>query len=160
MLATPEDLDEAALARWLGDFYSWDLVDGACFNVFWKLPDAYEKAAAWSELPGEYARRAGFALMAALALKDKKAPDAAFLPFKTYLLAGAPDDRNFVKKAVNWALRQIGKRNLALHPLAVDWAEEMQKLDAPAAKWSARCALRELHSEKVLTKLEQKAAKA
>jgi 3-methyladenine DNA glycosylase AlkD len=114
MVAEPRRLTEAQMEAWAADFDSWNLCDGACGNLFSRTPLAWELAPAWGAREEEFVRRAGFVLMATLAVHQKTAPDAAFLAFFPLIERYAPDDRNFVKKAVNWALRQIGKKNPAL----------------------------------------------
>jgi 3-methyladenine DNA glycosylase AlkD len=140
-LITPRQMD-----RWARQFDSWDVCDQACQNLFRYTPYAFDKAAEWSRAKPEFVRRAGFALMAGLAVKAKKATDAQFEPFFPLMVEAATDDRNFVKKAVNWALRQIGKRNAKLRVTAIAVAEEIQKIDSRAARWIASDALRELRS--------------
>ncbi len=144
LVDVPEQVSEAQMERWVRDFDSWDVCDQVCSNLFDKTAFAYRKAVAWSRREEEFVKRAGFALMAALAWHDKSASDAAFRKFLPAIKRGATDERNFVKKAVNWALRQIGKRNAALHRAAITAAREIQQIDSPAARWVAADALREL----------------
>jgi len=129
---------------WVKDFDSWDICDNACLHLFDRTPWAYEKAKGWSSRGEEFVKRAGFALMAVLAVHDKKRSDNDFIKFFSLIKKGATDERNFVKKAVNWALRQIGKRNAALRKRAIKLAEEILKIESPSARWIARDALREL----------------
>lgn len=138
---TPDQLDS-----WVADLDSWDLTDQFCNKLVVKTPHAWELAASWAERPRQYVRRAGFSLMAQLAVHDKAAPDAAFLPLLELVSAHARDERNFVKKAVNWALRQIGKRSGALRAEAMATADRLLALDSKAARWIARDALRELEN--------------
>ncbi len=147
-LVTPKQMD-----RWIAGFDSWDVCDQVCANLFDRMPIAYEKAIEWSRKEGEFEKRAGFALMAALAWHDREAEDKKFLPFFPFIKKGATDKRNFVKKAVNWALRQIGKRNKNLNKAAIVTAKEIQRLDSKAAKWVASDALRELESPAVKKRL-------
>ncbi|HEY0895994.1 MAG TPA: DNA alkylation repair protein, partial [Sphingobacteriaceae bacterium] len=119
LIADPRELTGDLMDRWVSDFNSWDICDQACLNLFIKSPLAYEKAKEWTARTGEFEKRAGFAMMAALAVHDKKAPDDRFISFLSLISEHATDDRNFVKKAVNWALRQIGKRNRLLRELAI-----------------------------------------
>lgn len=144
LVAEPRLLTTDLMDRWIADFNSWDVCDQACLNLFIRSPEAYEKAAEWTSRSGEYEKRAGFAMMAALAVHDKKAADDSFIRFLTLILTHAADDRNFVKKAVNWALRQIGKRNAVLRELAIQTALQIRALDSRAARWIAADALREL----------------
>ncbi len=144
MVDVPEQVTDTQMERWVGDFDSWDVCDQVCSNLFDKTQSAHRKAAQWSRRDEEFVKRAGFALMAALAVHDKTASDAAFLKFLPLIRRAATDDRNFVKKAVNWALRQVGKRNRALNRAAIAAAREIQRIDSRAARWIAADALREL----------------
>lgn len=141
---------------WVKEIDSWDVCDQCCMNLFVNTPAAYQKALHWSTRRHEFVKRAGFALMAVLAVHDKKAPDSHFLPFLLRIQAEAADERNFVKKAVNWALRQIGKRNSALRHRAIEAAEELIKSSSPAARWVASDALRELNNAKTLKRISSK----
>jgi len=143
----PEQVTAAQMERWVKDFDSWDVCDQVCSNLFDKTPFAYRQALAWSRRKEEFVKRAGFALMAALAWHDKAGSDAAFRRFLPAVKRGATDERNFVKKAVNWALRQIGKRNRALNRAAIATAREIQRIDSSAARWIAADALRELETK-------------
>lgn len=155
----PAMVAEAQMEAWVGDFNSWDLCDNCCGSLFDRTPYAYDKAKEWSQREAEFERRAGFALMAWLAVHDKKAENAAFETFFPYLAQASEDQRNFVKKAVNWALRQIGKRNLSLHAQALQLAEEISRKDSKSARWIATDALRELNLPKVMERLKSKDAK-
>ncbi|MDH3944308.1 MAG: DNA alkylation repair protein, partial [Anaerolineae bacterium] len=117
MVDDPEQVTEAQMDAWAGDFNSWDLCDQCCGNLFDKTPFAYDKAVEWSGREEEFVKRAGFAMMAWLAVHNKKTEDGLFEVFLPIIVREAPDERNYVKKAVNWALRQIGKRNLALNSM-------------------------------------------
>jgi 3-methyladenine DNA glycosylase AlkD len=121
--------------------------------LFDKTPFAWAKAIEWPKRKEEFVKRAGFVLMAALAVHDKNAPDKKFLPFFDIIKQHADDERNFVKKAVNWALRQIGKRNRALNKKALAVAKEIRQMDLPAARWIAADAIRELTNKKILARL-------
>ncbi|MFH1586632.1 MAG: DNA alkylation repair protein [Candidatus Diapherotrites archaeon] len=160
MLATfigePEKVTEKLMEKWVRDFDSWDIVDQCCSNLFDKTEFAYAKAFEWSERGEEFVKRAGFVLMATLSVHDKEAGDKKFEKFFPVIKREATDERNFVKKAVNWALRQIGKRNLALNKKAVKVGKEISEIDSKAARWIAADALRELESEKVLERLRNK----
>jgi 3-methyladenine DNA glycosylase AlkD len=156
MIEKPAKVTEAQMEQWVQDFDSWDLCDQCCGNLFDKTPFAYPKAVEWSSRPEEFVKRAGFALMAYLAVHDKRADDEKFLAFLPIIQREATDSRNFVKKAVNWALRQIGKRNLALNKAAIQTAQEIQALDSKAARWVAADALRELTGEQVQQKLKNR----
>jgi len=149
----PGKVTEAQMDAWARDLDSWDVCDGVCFNLFDKTPWAYEKAVEWAGSEEEYVRRAGFAMMAGLALHDKGAPDSRFVAFLPVIERHAGDDRNFVKKAVNWALRQIGKRDSALRGEAIAAAERIRAQGSRAARWVAADALRELRSDAVQARL-------
>ncbi len=160
LIDDPRQVTEAQMDRWVADFDSWDVCDGACGALFDKTPFAYAKAIEWSARQEEYVKRAAFSLMAALAVHDKRAQDEKLIQFLPIIERESGDDRNFVKKAVNWALRQIGKRNLALNAAAICVAEEIRAVDSRSARWIASDALRELTSDKVLTRLQEKEAKS
>jgi 3-methyladenine DNA glycosylase AlkD len=149
----PEKVTEAQMERWVRVFDSWDLCDQTCSNLFDRTRFAYRKAFEWSEREEEFGKRAGFVLMAALAVHDKDADDGKLEKFFPIIIREATDGRNFVKKAVNWALRNIGKRNRALNRKALAVAKEIQKIDSKAARWVASDALRELTNEKVRARL-------
>jgi len=153
MIDDPQRITADRLDRWATEFDSWDLCDQCCNRLFSKTPFARQKAMAWAGRPEEFVKRAGFVLMAVLAVHDKKAPDKQFDPFFKRIKAEADDERNFVKKAVNWALRQIGKRNRSLNKKAICVAEEIRQFESKAARWVARDALRELRSENVQKRL-------
>jgi 3-methyladenine DNA glycosylase AlkD len=153
LIADPRQVDEALMERWVHDFDSWDVCDQVCSNLFDRTPFAYSKAPEWSSRQPEFVKRAGFVLMAALAVHDKKAPDSAFEPFFPLILREAADGRNFVKKAVNWALRGLGKRNQALNARAIETAQDIARMDSKAARWVAADALRELTGESVQSRL-------
>ncbi len=140
----PGKVTPAQMDRWAKTLYSWDICDQVCGNLFDKTPYAYEKARVWRCSPREYVKRAGFVMMAVLAVHDKRAADARFLAFLPMIRDGAGDGRNFVKKAVNWALRQIGKRNPALRKEALALAAELAVSPDAASRWVGRGALREL----------------
>jgi 3-methyladenine DNA glycosylase AlkD len=155
MIDDPQQVTIDQMEKWVLDFDSWDVVDGSCGNLFHKTLFAPSKAREWCRREEEYVKRAGFVLMAELAVHDKQAKDKLFLDFLPLIIGGASDKRNFVKKAVNWSLRQIGKRNLKLNRAAVTTAGNMQKIESGAAKWIASDALRELKSPQVLKRLRE-----
>jgi 3-methyladenine DNA glycosylase AlkD len=144
MVDDPKQVTEKQMERWVHAFDSWDICDQCCSNLFDKTSFAWDKAVEWCHRDEEFVRRAGFVMMAALSVHDKKATDESFLPFLALIEQGATDERNFVKKAVNWALRQIGKRNAHLRKVAMQTARRIQKQDSKAARWVAADALREL----------------
>jgi 3-methyladenine DNA glycosylase AlkD len=138
-LVTPEQMD-----KWTADFASWDVCDQVCGNLFDRTPHAIEKALEYSAREEEYIKRAGFVLMAEFAVHNKKAGNDEFIPFFPIMEREAWDNRNFVKKAINWALRQIGKRNKTLHQIAIATAQRIALQNSKPAKWIAADALREL----------------
>ena len=148
LVSDPKQVTARQMEAWVKDFDSWDSCDGACIHLFRKTPFAWSKADVWSRRRAEFVKRAGFVLMATLAVHDKKAPDEQFLPFLPMIVREAGDARNFVKKAVNWALRQIGKRSALLRREAIRTAETIRAIDSPAARWIAADALRELIKHK------------
>jgi 3-methyladenine DNA glycosylase AlkD len=149
----PRQVTEAQMERWVVELDSWDVCDALCMNLFSRLPGAARVAAAWSRRPEEYVKRAGFVVMASLGLKGRKTPGKQLLAFLPLIRAGAVDERNYVKKAVNWALRQIGKRDAALNRAAIEAAREIAGLDAKSAHWIAADALRELTGPAVQARL-------
>jgi 3-methyladenine DNA glycosylase AlkD len=151
----PREVDEEQLERWVKDFDSWDVCDQVCSNLFDRTPFAYQKAVEWSGRGEEFVKRAGFVLMAGLAVHDKKAGDEQFESFLPLIVREAVDERNFVKKAVNWALRGIGKRNRNLNTHALETAREIAQLDSKTARWIAADALRELSSAKIQEKVNK-----
>jgi 3-methyladenine DNA glycosylase AlkD len=140
----PAKTTSGQMEKWVKDFDSWDLCDACCGHLFDRTPFAVRKVFSWSRRKGEYQKRAGFVLMAWLAVHDQHAPDRLFLSFLPVIRREAGDGRNFVKKAANWALRQIGKRNRRLNRAAIREARYLVKLPFPSARWIASDALREL----------------
>ena len=147
MIAEPRLVSVEQMEDWVNAFDSWDVCDQVCGNLFDKTPYAYEKAVEWCQQEKEFVRRAGFVMMAELAVHDKKAPDEAFLQFFPLIKRYADDERNFVKKAVNWALRQIGKRNSHLRVLALECAYDIKNKDSRTAQWVAKDAIKELQAK-------------
>ena len=165
MVDDPALVSPAQMDAWVTQFDSWDVCDQVTSNLFDKTACAYDKVNEWSTAEDEWVKRAAFATAAALAVQDKKAPDERFVAILALVRREAGDGRNFVKKAVNWALRNIGKRNAALHAAAIESAEAIlasaealaaagrRDPAARSARWVARDALRELRSEKVLRRV-------
>ena len=151
----PEKLTEAQMEEWVKDINSWDVCDQVCMNLFEKVSLAWQKIVDWSEREEEFVKRTAFSLMACLAWHDKKAEDEKFIKLFPVIIQGATDERNFVKKAVNWSLRNIGKRNPNLNKAAIKIAQEIQRLDSKAARWIASDAIRELKSEAVQLRLKR-----
>ena len=147
LVEDPAKVTRAQATRWVRDFDSWDLCDQVCGEVFPYTPFAIERALQWTTRREEFVKRAGFVLMARMAVRRKDLPDAVFAEFLPIVRRDATDDRNFVKKAVNWALRQIGKRSPHLHRAAIAEAKAIAKIDSRAARWIAKDALRELNAK-------------
>lgn len=157
MVDEPELVTEDQMEKWVKDFADWEVCDQVCQNLFVYTKFACQKALEWSRRDEEFVKRAGFALMAWLAFKDKEAGDEAFERFLPAIKREATDNRNFVKKAVNWALRQIGKRNVYLNKRALETAREIERLDSKSARWIARDAIKELTSSAVQKRLKGQA---
>lgn len=138
-----KQVTKAQMNKWVKDFASWDICDQCCSNLFEKTPYAFEKVFEWSKSKDEFVKRAAFAMIAAMAVHRKKTEDIEFLDFFPLIEREAYDERNFVKKAVNWALRQLGKRSKLLFDEAVEVAKRIEQQDSKAAKWIAKDALRE-----------------
>jgi len=153
MVDVPAEVTEEQIEQWVGDFNSWDLCDQCCMNLFVYTKFAVSKVFKWAKREEEFQKRAAFAEIACLAWKRKDLSDNQFLEFLPLVKEAAGDNRNFVKKAVNWALRQIGKRNLALNEAAIKCAKEILKQDSKAAKWIAADALKELESDAIQKRL-------
>lgn len=154
MIDDPNVVGERQIESWVKEFDSWDVCDQCCSSLFDRTEFAYKKAFEWSRRKEEFVKRAGFVLMAALSVHDKGAKDEEFLKFLPVIKREANDDRNFVKKAVNWALRQIGKRNKNLNKAAIETAEEIQRMGSKSARWIASDASRELKSHAVQKRLK------
>lgn len=147
-------VNEEQMEEWVKDFNSWDVCDQVCMNLFDKTPHAWKKVRDWSAREEEFVRRAAFSLIACLAWHDKKADDKMFVDLLPVIQDAATDERNYVKKAVSWALRHIGKRNLFLNREALQTARLIQKIDSRAARWIASDAIRELEGEAVQRRLK------
>ena len=155
LVGEPEKLTDAQMEDWVRDFNSWDVCDQVCMNLFDKSPLAIKKIHDWSRREEEFVKRAAYALIACLAWHDKEAEDETFIKLFPVIKRGATDERNYVKKSINWALRHIGKRNSPLNRAAIDVAEEIKHMDSKAARWIASDALRELKSENVQKRLKE-----
>ncbi|HNQ15328.1 MAG TPA: DNA alkylation repair protein [Pyrinomonadaceae bacterium] len=150
-LVTPEQMD-----AWAADFDNWAICDSTCGNLFSYTPFAYEKAYEWAEIEEEFVKRAGIVLMAWLAVHDKKISDDVIAEFIPVLESKADDDRNFIKKAVNWSLRSIGKRSIFLHEKAVESAIRIREKGTRSARWIASDALRELMNERTIERIKRR----
>jgi len=155
MVGDPAKLTEEQMEDWVKGINSWDVCDQVCMNLFEKNQLAWKKIVDWSEREEEFVKRTAFSLIACLAWHDKKASDEKFIELLPVIIRGATDERNFVKKAVNWALRNIGKRNLNLNRVAINAAKEIQRLDSKAARWIAADAIRELESDAIQSRLRR-----
>jgi 3-methyladenine DNA glycosylase AlkD len=152
----PTKITSEQMDSWAKDFDSWDICDQACTSLFDKNSLAWKKVFEWAESDKEFVKRGAFSLVAGLAVHDKKASDKKFERFFPLIKKHSIDERNYVKKAVNWAIRSIGKRNLILNKQMIKLANEILKLDSKPAKWIASDAIRELTSEKVQIRLKNK----
>jgi 3-methyladenine DNA glycosylase AlkD len=144
----PATLTPAIMNRWCRGFDNWAVVDTVCFKLFDRSPHAWPRIAPWAASQGEFQKRAGFVLLACVAVHDRDAPDAAFLPYLELIERGARDERNFVKKGVSWALRMIGLRSPALRTAAARTARRLAGLDDATARWVGRAALREFRKKR------------
>ena len=149
----PQWVTSDQMESWAGDFNSWDLCDQVTGGLFDKTPFAHEKAVQWADDEREFVRRAAFAMMAWRAVHDKDANDDALTIYLPLIREASTDSRNFVKKAVNWALRQMGKRSPALHGPCLDLARELAVSDNKTARWIGKDAVKELESEAVKVRL-------
>jgi 3-methyladenine DNA glycosylase AlkD len=160
MVADPALVTPGLMEVWARDFASWDVVDTCCCYMFVYTAHGWKKAVAWSRRPEEFIKRAAFSMMAYLAVHDKTAADAKFLALLPIIEREAGDERNFVRKAVNWALRQIGKRNLRLNRSAIAAGKRIRRQSSRSARWIAADALRELRNASVQKRLKERAARA
>ncbi len=155
MIDDPNLVTKTQMNKWVRDFNSWDICDGTCSNLFRFTPHAFDKIFEWTERKEEFIRRTGFSLIAYLAVHEKKRDDKDFLKFFPLIKKHSIDERNFVKKAVNWALRQIGKRSKFLDKEALKLANEIKTLESKSARWIANDAIRELTDLKTLSRIKK-----
>jgi len=155
MVEDNEMVEGAQMDKWAAGFDSWDVCDQVCLNLFFNHPLAFKKCATWPANESEFIRRAGFALMACVAFKNKEVNDVDFIKLFPLIKKYSTDGRNYVRKAVNWALRQVGKRSFKLNKEAIKLAREIAKIDSKSAKWIAADALRELQSEAVKARFQK-----
>ena len=160
MISDPKETTPDLADSWIKDFNSWDLCDQTCMNLFEKLPFAWEKTVEWCSREPEFEKRTGYVMIARLAVSDKKTPDEKYEIFFPLLIKAATDPRNFVKKAVNWAIRQIGKRSLYLNKKMIALSRQLSLTDNKTARWIAADAIRELEGKAVQNMLMKKQAKA
>lgn len=156
LIDDPKQVSEKQMDDWANDFDNWAICDSTCGHLFRKTEFAYKKVFEWSKRESEFVKRAGIVLIAQLAVHDKKASNEKIVKFLPLLENKSTDERNFIKKAVSWSLRQIGKRNIELNKLAGETAERIKLQNTKSARWIASDALRELRSEKVLQRLKKK----
>jgi len=156
MIDEPELVSSEQMDRWVLEFDFWEICDQCCMNLFRKTTYAYEKICEWSNREEEFVKRAAFTLIAVMAVHDKNADDKKFEKFFPLIIRESTDNRNYVKKAVNWALRHIGKRNVYLNKCAIDVAIKIKSIDSKSARWIASDALRELKSDKIQKRLLSK----
>ena len=155
----PARVTAAQMDRWARDFDNWAVCDSVCFHLFDRTPHAWKKAAQWSRNDSEFITRAAFALMAGLTVHDQGSPDPPFVRLLPIIERGARDPRNFVKKAVSWALRQIGKRNLSLNGAAITVARRLAAAHDGPRRWVGKDALREIAGPAVQRRLIERAKK-
>ena len=151
----PKMLTERQMEEWVKDIDSWDVCDQLCMNLFEKSPLAWKKIDDWAKRPEEFVKRTAFSLLACLAWHDKKTEDNKFTELFPLIVQASTDERNFVKKSVNWALRNIGKRNMQLNQAAIETSLTLKRLDSKSARWIGSNALRELESEAVKKRLKK-----
>ena len=152
----PERVTPAQMDRWCRDFDNWGICDTLCFHLFDRTPHAWKKIEQWHDHKGEFVKRAAFALLASVALHDKRAPDQPFVRGLALIERAATDERNFVKKGVSWALRLIGRRNAALHAKALACARRLASSQDATARWIGKDAVRELTGPVVMRKVGQR----
>lgn len=156
LIDDPKNVTQAQMEKWVSEFDSWDVCDQCCMNLFDKTPFAVNKIFEWSEREEEFVKRAAFALIATTAVHNKKLSDDEITEFLPVIIDKSDDERNFVKKAVNWALRQIGKRNMYLNRKAIEAAESILKQNTRSGRWIANDAIRELKDEKIIYRIVKK----
>ena len=151
-----DEVDDDQLEEWVNDFDSWDICDQACINLFVNMPKAISKITSWAISDKEFVKRTAFSLIAVMAVHDKKSKDSYFESFFPIIKKACDDNRNFVKKSVNWALRSIGKKNKHLNKKAIELSNEILEFDYKSARWIAKNALKELESDEVQNRLKSK----
>lgn len=148
----PKTIKEKQMDLWVNDFDSWDMCDLICSGLFDRSEYSEKKILEWTQSQKEFVRRAGFVLICAKTVHDKKAPNSEFTKYFPLIKKYCTDERNFVRKAVNWSLRQIGKRNYILNKKAIKIAEELKKTNSKSARWIANNALKELTDKKTISR--------
>ena len=152
----PMQVTSKQMDSWAEDFDSWDICDQACTSLFDSSSYAWKKVFEWTKREKEFVKRAAFSLIAGLAVHDKKAQDSKFEEVLSIIKIESTDDRNYIKKAINWALRNIGKRNFNLNKKAIETAKEIKKINSKSAKWIANDAIRELTNEKIQKRIKKR----
>jgi len=155
MVDIPDEITEEQMEAWVQDFDSWDVCDQVCMNLFDKTHLVWKMIHVWSDREEEFVKRAAYALIACLAVHEKRASDEVFISLIPVIKAGATDNRNYVKKAVSWALRNTGKRNPELNTVALATALELKEIDSKSARWIGSDAIRDLTSDATLRRLER-----
>jgi 3-methyladenine DNA glycosylase AlkD len=155
-VADPAKTTPGMMDAWCKDFESWAICDTACFHLFDRVPHAWKKVKSWAKRKPEFERRAAFALLASLALHDKKSSDEPFMDCLPLVEAAADDERNFVKKAVSWALRAIGGRSPILHSATIELATRLAASDDPTRRWIGKDVLRDLKRPLVAKRVTKK----
>lgn len=156
IVAEPKRVELTQMEQWVADLDSWDLCDQCCTNLWVRTPFARDQALVWSERAEEFVKRAGFVLMVQVAGKDKKAPVELLQRYLARAEREAHDERNFVKKAVNWAIREIGQRSAELNEAAIAVAQRLQASDSRTARWVGSDALSELNSAKITERVARR----
>jgi 3-methyladenine DNA glycosylase AlkD len=154
MIGEANKLTEEQVEKWVADFDSWDVCDQVCMNLFEKMPFVQKKIKEWSKRKEEFVKRAAFSLIACIAVHDKKITDDELTKFFPVIKNAAMDERNYVSKAVSWALRNIGKRNKNLNKEAIKFAKELESTDSKSARWIAKDTLKDIQREKVKKKFD------
>jgi 3-methyladenine DNA glycosylase AlkD len=156
LIDEPEKVTENQMEEWVKGIDSWDVCDQICMNLFDKTPYAWKKIIDWSKRDEEFVKRTAFSLLACLAWHDKNAEDNKFIDYFPIIKRNSTDERNYVKKAVSWSLRHIGKRNLNLHKAALKLANEIKQIDSKTAKWIGSDVIKDLNSDATKRRLKIK----
>jgi 3-methyladenine DNA glycosylase AlkD len=154
MIADKDKFTSKLMDRWVNDFDSWDTCDQCCINIFRELPYVYDKVYAYASSEEEFVRRTAFSLIATLAIGDKTQSDKVFIDLLKLIAQHAADERNFVRKAVNWALRGIGKRSRTCYPKALKLAEQLSASENKTARWIGKDAYKELTNPKIIARIK------
>jgi len=153
LIDDPRQVTKRQMEQWVRQFDNWAVCDTTVGKLFSRVPGAFETAVRWSRNRREFIKRAGYAMMAYLTIRQKEAENTKFIRLFPHLQRGSVDGRNYVKKSVNWAIRQIGKKNANLNRAAIRFAKKLHSMNVPSARWIASDALRELTSSAVQKRL-------